>query len=86
MLKSQGHRILSPWETRSLLGACKQNRALSMANHLAENPVQTRVGKTSHGASGPGCVWYSFCPPRSTKAKAQHACVLRPPEHGGAGC
>ena len=28
----------------------------------------------------------SFCPPRSTRAKAQHTCVLRPPEHGGAGC
>ena len=26
------------------------------------------------------------CPPRSTRAKAQHACVLRPPERGGAGC
>ena len=29
---------------------------------------------------------FAFCPPRSTRAKAQHACVLRPPERGGAGC
>ena len=28
----------------------------------------------------------NFCPPRSTRAKAQHACVLRPPERGGPGC
>jgi len=26
------------------------------------------------------------CPPRSTRVKAQNACVLRPPERGGAGC
>ena len=28
----------------------------------------------------------SCCPPRSTRAKAQHACVLSPPERGGTGC
>ena len=27
-----------------------------------------------------------FLPPALNRAKAQHACVLRPPERGGAGC
>ena len=28
----------------------------------------------------------AFLPPALNRAKAQHACVLRPPERGGAGC
>ena len=28
----------------------------------------------------------TFLPPALNRAKAQHACVLRPPERGGAGC
>ena len=35
---------------------------------------------------GPSYQADRLLPPALNRAKAQHACVLRPPERGGAGC
>ena len=41
---------------------------------------------TTHPESIPAPHQRFFLPPALNRAKAQHACVLRPPERGGAGC
>ena len=62
VLKSQGHRKLAPWETRSPLGSQSVNIcALSETHHLAGKIAgETREGVASYDATSPGCVWYSF--------------------------
>ena len=57
-------------------GAMRRSHAIAKKHAFLY--VFSRAAKTSR--------WRHFCPPRSARAKAQHACVLRPPERGGAGC
>ena len=49
-----------------------------MAAPAALSPFSALCGESKSPTS-------PYCPPALNRAKAQHACVLRPPERGGGG-
>ena len=50
------------------------------------NEAESNSRTCSDGSNEDYAGFCGLLPPALNRAKAQHACVLRPPERGGAGC
>ena len=68
----------------NVVSACRRHRVFELTCQASP-----RILVVCHAFFPRGAQLYvgeSLLPPALNRAKAQHACVLRPPERGGAGC